>query len=113
MLVIVLFFSSAVASAWGKRDMPMHKRLESPGLGTLRTDYIALIVATKVDRGDSTVLLKCHCQCLEASHDTPVHESLEAPGLGTLRTDFSVLKVDGGDCAVLLKCHRQCLGGHP
>ena len=61
MLVIVLFFSSAIASAWGAiHDMLMHKCLEAPGLGTVVSDAIAL----KVDGGDSTVLLKCLCQCL-------------------------------------------------
>ena len=60
MLVIVLFFSSAVATACGKRDMPMHKCLEAPGLGTLVPDAIA----PEVDGGDGTVLLKCRCQCL-------------------------------------------------
>ena len=60
MVVIVLFFSSAVASAWTIHDMLMHKCLEVPGLGTLRTDFIVL----KVDGGDSTVFLKRSCQCL-------------------------------------------------
>ena len=61
MLVIVLFFLSAVASAWGKRDMPMHECLEALGLGTLVTD----LIAPQVDAGDTAALLKCHFQCLE------------------------------------------------
>ena len=60
MVVMAPFFSSAVASAWGKRDMPTRKRLEAPGLGTLVTDFIQV----KVDAGDGTVLLKCPCQRL-------------------------------------------------
>ena len=60
MVVIVLFFSSAIASAWGAIH-DMSKCLEAPGLGTLVTDFIAL----KVDGGDSTVLLKCRCERLD------------------------------------------------
>ena len=81
MVVMARFFSSAVASAWGAiHDMLMHKCLKAPGLGTVVTDAIEL----KVDGGDSTVLLKCRCECLGASHDTPMHKRLKARGLGTL-----------------------------
>ena len=61
MVVIVLFFSSAIASAWGAiHDVLMHKCLEVPGLGTVLTDDILL----QADAGDSTVLLKCRCEGL-------------------------------------------------
>ena len=106
MVVIVLFFSSAVASAWDKQHLPMHKCLEAPGLGTRDTNFTKL----KVDGGDSTVLLECRCECLEANHDTPMHKRLEAHGLGTFHTDGMASKVDDGDSIVLLKCRCQCLG---
>ena len=65
MVVMVLFFSTAVASAWGENitcQCTSVCTLEAPGLGTLVTDGIH----RKVDGGDSTstVLLKRCCQCL-------------------------------------------------
>ena len=60
-MVTVLFFSSAVASAWGRDDMPMQLMSgEQPGLGTLVTNGIA----PEVDGGDSAVLLKRCRECL-------------------------------------------------